>query len=99
MIHSRKKDPAEIMEFAHKFRQNAPDTPLVVVPTSFNEVTDEELEAAGFNIIIYANHFTRAEVPAMQKVAKTILENHRSKECDEICMPFKEIIRLIPDEP
>lgn len=99
MIHSRKKDPAEILEFAKEFRKNDSDTPLVVVPTSFNEITDDELEAAGFNIIIYANHFTRAEVPAMQKVAKLILENHRSKECDELCMPFKEIIRLIPDEP
>lgn len=98
MIHSRKKDPKEIFEFAEAFRKEDTATPLVVVPTSFNEVTDEQLEAVGFNIIIYANHFTRAEVPAMQKVAETILKNHRSKECDDLCMPFKEIIRLIPDE-
>lgn len=40
----------------------------------------------------------RAEVPAMQKAAETILENHRAEECDAMLMPFKDIIRLIPSE-
>ena len=48
------------------------------------------------NIVIYANQLMRAEVPAMQKAAETILENHRAKECDDMIMPFKDIIRLIP---
>ena len=28
---------------------------------------------------------------------KSILRHHRAKECDDICMPFRDIIRLIPD--
>ena len=52
----------------------------------------------GVDIVIYANHLTRSSVPAMQNAARTILENHRAQECDEICMPFKDIIRLIPEE-
>ena len=96
MIHSRKKDPSEIQEFIEKFREKDMITPIVLVPTSFNSVTEEEWKERGANIIIYANQLMRAEVPAMQKAAVTILENHRAKECDDMIMPFKDIIRLIP---
>lgn len=98
MIHSRKKDPSEIQEFIERFREKDKATPIVLVPTSFNSVTEEEWKERGANIIIYANQLMRAEVPAMQKAAETILQNHRSEECDSMLMPFKEIIRLIPVE-
>ena len=98
MIHSRKKDPSEIREFIEKFRQKDQTTPIVLVPTSFNSVREEEWKALGANIIIYANQLMRATVPAIQKAATTILENHRAEECDAMLMPFKDIIRLIPAE-
>lgn len=98
MIHSRKKEPTEIYEFVEKYRAKNQTIPLVVVPTSFNTVTEEEFKARGINIIIYANQLTRTGFPAMQNAAKMILANHRAKECDDICMPFKDIIRLIPEE-
>ena len=98
MIHSRKKDPTEIFEFVEKFRKKDSTTPIVVVPTSFNTVTEEEFKERGVNIIIYANQLTRTGFPAMQNAAEMILKNHRAKECDDICMPFKEIIRLIPED-
>lgn len=98
MIHSRKKDPSEIQEFIEKFRAKDKTTPIVLVPTSFNSVTEEEWKQRGANIIIYANQLMRAEVPAMQKAAEIILENHRAEECDAMLMPFKDIIRLIPEE-
>lgn len=98
MIHSRKKDPSEIQEFIEKFRARDKTTPIVLVPTSFNSVTEEEWKERGANIIIYANQLMRAEVPAMQKAAETILQNHRAEECDAMLMPFKDIIRLIPAE-
>ena len=98
MIHSRRPEPDEIFEFVEKFRSKDQVTPIVVVPTSFNQVTEEEFKARGVNIVIYANHLTRTGFPAMQNAARTILEHHRAKECDALCMPFKEIIRLIPEE-
>lgn len=98
MIHSRKKDPAEIFEFVEKFREKNVTTPVVVVPTSFNTVTEEEFRERGINVVIYANQLTRTGFPAMQKAARTILENHRAKECDDMCMSIKEIITLIPEE-
>lgn len=98
MIHSRKKEPDEIFSFIEKFRAWNKSTPLVVVPTSFNSVTEEEFASKGVNIVIYANQLMRATVPAIQSAAKMILENHRAMECDEMLMPFSEIIRLIPEE-
>ncbi len=98
MIHSRRKNPDEIFEFVEKFREKDKTTPIVVVPTSFNSVTEEEFKERGVNVVIYANHLTRTGFPAMQNAAKVILENHRAKECDDICMPFKDIIRLIPED-
>ncbi len=98
MIHSRKKEPAEIFEFVEEFRKRDKVTPIVVVPTSFNTVTEEEFRERGVNVVIYANQLTRSGFPAMQNAAKMILEHHRAKECDDICMSFKDIIRLIPEE-
>lgn len=98
MIHSRKKDPAEIFEFVAKFREKNSTTPIVVVPTSFNTVTEAEFKERGVNVVIYANQLTRTGFPAMQDAARTILENHRAKECDDKCMSIKEIITLIPEE-
>ncbi len=98
MIHSRKKDPTEIFEFVEKFRNENKVTPIVVVPTSFNTVTEDEFKQRGVNVVIYANQLTRTGFPAMQDAARTILENHRAKECDDKCMSIKEIITLIPEE-
>ena len=98
MIHSRKKDPEEIIEFINKFRETDKTTPIALVPTSFNAVTEEQWKEYGANVIIYANQLMRASVPAMQKCAETILENHRAQEADDMCMPFKDIIRLIPED-
>lgn len=98
MIHSRKKDPTEIFEFVEKFRFSDSVTPIVVVPTSFNTVTEDEFKSRGVNVVIYANQLTRTGFPAMQNAARTILENHRAKECDDLCMSIKEIINLIPEE-
>ena len=98
MIHSRKKDPAEIIAFLEKFREKDPTTPVVLVPTSFNSVKEEEWKQRGANIVIYANQLMRAAVPAIQQAAETILRCHRAEECDATLMPFKEIIRMIPEE-
>ena len=98
MIHSRRKDPAEIFEFVQKFREKNTATPVVVVPTSFNTVTEQEFRDRGVNVVIYANQLTRTGFPAMQDAARTILENHRAKECDDKCMSIKDIITLIPEE-
>lgn len=95
MIHSRKKSPAEILTFCDKFRAENMHTPLIVVPTSFNSITESELAKHGVNVVIYANQLTRSAFPAMEQTAKDILRYHRAEEVDSRLMPIKDIISLI----
>lgn len=97
MIHSRRKEPDEILEFCDRFRAEDKDTPIVVVPSSFNSITEEELADHGVNICIYANQLLRAAFPAMENAAKSILTHHRALEIDSELMPIKQIITLIDE--
>lgn len=99
MIHSRRKEPDEVFTFVQQFREENQRAVLVVVPTSYNAVYEEEFKRRGVNVVIYANHLIRSSYPAMQKTAETILRCHRAKEADEqYCMPIKSILSLIPEE-
>ena len=96
MIHSKDKSPKEIFRFAEKFKKKFNDIPLVSVPSSYNNVKDKQLENAGFNIVIYANHMLRASYPAMKRVATEILKNGRTFESEKSIMSIKKILSLIP---
>ncbi len=96
MIHSKEKSGMDIKEFCQRFRKEFERIPIVLVPTTYNQFKEKEFQEWGANIIIYANHMLRASYPAMVKVANSILENERSLEADELCMPIKEILNLIP---
>ena len=97
IIHSRRKEPDEILEFCDKFRAEDKETPIVVVPSSYNTITEEELVKHGVNIVIYANQLLRAAFPAMQNAAKSILKHHRAHEIDEELLSIKDIITLIDE--
>lgn len=97
MIHSKEKDPAEIFTFCEEFKKLPKRVPLVVVPSTYNSVTETQLQEYGVNIVIYANQLLRSAYPAMVKTVQTILENERALEADQYCMPIKEILTLIPE--
>lgn len=97
MIHSKNKDGMDIKEFCLRFREKDVETPIVAVPTTYNQFTEDELAEWGINVVIYANHMLRAAYPAMVDCAKSILEHKRSLEAsNDYCMPIKEILTLIP---
>ncbi len=96
MIHSRQKSPDEVLEFCRILRGYNEHIPIIVVPTSYNQITAKELGVAGINVIIYANHMLRAAYPGMKNVAKSILENDRSLEAEKELLSIKEILDLIP---
>lgn len=97
MIHSRKKDPAEILEFCDIFRKENKETPIVVVPSSFNSITENELASHGVNIVIYANQLTRSAFPAMEQTVKDILKYHRAQEVEDRLLPIKQVLTLIEE--
>lgn len=95
MIHSKEKTGLDIKEFCERFRETNKNTPIVVVPSTYNHITEEEFQEWGVNVVIYANHMLRASYPAMLNVATSILSNGRSYEANDKCMPIKEILELI----
>lgn len=97
MIHSKNQEGMDIKEFCQRFREKDTETPIVAVPTTYNQFTEDELASWGINVVIYANHLLRAAYPAMVSCAKSILKHQRSLEaCNDYCMPIKEILTLIP---
>ena len=96
MIHSRQKDPSEVLEFCRQYAKIPKRKTLVVVPSSYNSITENELKKAGVNVVIYANQLLRSAFPAMQSTAQSILKHSRSLECDESMLSIKEILNLIP---
>ncbi len=96
MIHSKEKDPQELFEFSAEYARFQRRVPLVVVPTTFNQVREAELMDAGVRLVIYANHLLRSAYPAMVKTAKCILEHTRALEAEDYCMSIGEILTLIP---
>lgn len=96
MIHSKHRTGDDIKDFCLRFREVEPNVPLVVVPTTYNHITEDELAEWGVNVVIYANHLLRAAYPAMVQCAESILTNGRSLEANDLCMPIKQILELIP---
>jgi phosphoenolpyruvate phosphomutase len=96
MIHSKKPSPVEVLQFASDFRKHKRHVPLVVVPSTFSSVTEQELVAAGFNIVIYANQLLRAAYPAMRAAAHSILKHQRAFECEHQLMSIEQILNLVP---
>ncbi len=96
MIHSNEKGPVQIFAFCDEYSKFDRKVPLVVVPSTFSQVTESQLIDAGVQIVIYANHLLRSAYPAMVKTAESILRNGRAREAEELCTPIKDILSLIP---
>jgi phosphoenolpyruvate phosphomutase len=99
MIHSKSKDPQDIFQFAEKYQEICTELgikrPLISVPTAYNTVSEKELKAKGFNVVIHANHLLRAADKAMKNVCHNILINNRSFEVDPYCSSVKEIFSMV----
>lgn len=97
MIHSRNLEPREVLEFSDRFRGSGESAPLVVVPTTYNNVEEDTFEKVGVNVIIYANHLLRSSHNAMKRAAHSILQYGRAAECEDLCTPIGEILRFLDD--
>jgi len=97
MIHSKEKTPDEILAFCKLTNEFEKKVPIVVVPSTYDTVYENELAEAGVNIVIYANQLLRSAYPSMVDTAKTILQHGRAFEARDKLMSIKEIITLIPE--
>lgn len=95
MVHSKEKSPKEVLDFCKGYKKFKRRVPLIAVPTTYDTITEKQLERAGVNVVIYANHLLRSAYPAMLKTAELILTHGRASEVAEYCMPISQILTLI----
>ena len=98
VIHSNKKNPKEIFNFAKIFKKNKFYKPLVAIPSTYSKTYEEDLIKNGFKIVIYANHLLRASFKSMNEVANKILLNERSYEAEKHITSINELISLIKND-
>jgi phosphoenolpyruvate phosphomutase len=91
VIHSKSKTPDEIFTFAEKWKGRVP---LISIPTLYYQVTAQELEKRGFQMVIYANHGLRASVRAMRGVLKSIYETGSSEAVEPEIATLDEVFDL-----
>ena len=96
MIHSKDNNPDEVLAFCKQFSAFDRTVPLVVVPSCYDTIYEDELADAGVNIVIYANQLLRSAYPAMVETARRILTHHRAYEARDNMMSINDIIQLIP---
>lgn len=97
MIHSKENTAKEILDFCREYCSFEKRVPLVVVPSTYNSIYENELADAGVNIVIYANHLLRSAYPAMIRTATSILEHQRAADAESSLLPISEILTLIPE--
>jgi len=95
LIHSKEKEPKELLKFCKEYSKFKNKLPLVVVPTTYSQITEKELIKNGINMVIYANHLLRSAFASMKKTAESILKNERALEADKFCLPVKETLELV----
>jgi phosphoenolpyruvate phosphomutase len=94
LIHHKGSDKESVLEFAEKWRTEH-ETPLVCVPTTYGDVSIEELEQVGFRLVIMANVGVRAQVRALQETLGELLRTKRLADVQDEIVPLDEIFRLV----
>ncbi|MFD2053681.1 isocitrate lyase/phosphoenolpyruvate mutase family protein [Mesorhizobium calcicola] len=92
LIHSKKKDPAEIESFSRAWKGSVP---LVIVPNAYPELDATRIKALGnIRMTIYGNYGIRATVTAMQDTFRRIIADGGVQNVHEDIVPVEEIFRL-----
>ena len=95
LIHSKAKTPDEVLKFADMYHAAGIETPLVCVPTTYNQVTKKQLEDAGFSMAIYANYSVRATVKILEKMFSAIADAGTLSAGNDFTVPMSTIFDLI----
>ena len=93
LIHSKNKNPDEIIEFCHEFRKKS-NTPLVLVPTTYGDLHEDEIKKLDVKIVIYANHILRSRIKAHREVLNILSKDKKLSSIDKIISPLEEALSL-----
>ena len=98
LIHNKNKTPDEVLKFAEIYHAANLSTPLVCVPTTYNQITKKQLEDAGFSMAIYANYSVRATVKVLESMFEKMIQGGSLSAGNEDVVPMTKIFDLIAVE-
>lgn len=91
LIHSKKNNATEIVEFSKAWANRAP---LVIVPTTYYGTPLEVFKREKISLIIWANHMIRAAVKAMENTAQSIHNQKSIIEIEDKISSMRHIFKL-----
>tara|TARA_X000000950_G_scaffold259572_1_gene328065 strand:+ start:8031 stop:9668 length:1638 start_codon:yes stop_codon:yes gene_type:complete len=91
LIHSKKKDNKEILEFCKKFKKK---TPIVVVPTTYPKFNEKEMPKHGIKLVIYANHVLRSTIKAVSETLKILNKKGELSSIEKHIVPLAKVFDL-----
>jgi phosphoenolpyruvate phosphomutase len=91
LMHSKSKDPEQILTFLKAWDR---DTPVVVVPTTYFNISAQDLGKAGVTMVIYANQGLRTAISAMEQSYKRILSEGSTTSIETSITPMKTVFEL-----
>ena len=91
LIHSKKKTPEEVFEFAELWKGNSP---IVVIPTTYDSVSLDELISHKIKIVIHANQTLRAAHASMSRILKQMINSNSLSEVKEEISSMEDIFEL-----
>lgn len=91
LIHSKQKSPDEIFEFCDAWKN---DIPLIVVPTTYPNVTIKELISHKIKMVIYANQTLRVAYYAIFKLLKQLKNSSSLSEIKVDMSSMEDIFHL-----
>jgi phosphoenolpyruvate phosphomutase len=91
LIHSKQKTPDEIFEFADSWKGSVP---IVVVPTTYDNVKISELSLHNIKMIIFANQTLRVSHLAMAKLLREMVNTEHISTIKQEMSTMQDIFNL-----
>ena len=91
LIHSKKKTPDEVFEFADSWKGNSP---VVVIPTTYDTVTLDDLISHKIKMVIHANQTLRAAHASMSRILRQMNNSDSLSKVKEEISSMEEIFEL-----
>ena len=91
LIHSKKKTPDEVFEFADSWKGNSP---VVVIPTTYDTVTLDDLISHKIKMVIHANQTLRAAHASMSRILRQMINTDSLSKVKEEISSMEEIFEL-----
>lgn len=91
LIHSKQQTPDEIFQFMELWNGNIP---IVVVPTTYDNVKIDELISHKIKFVIYANQTLRASHASMSKLLSLLINAKSINEVNDMMSTMNDIFKL-----